>query len=105
MKGFFYATLLFIATASFTAPVLHQDVRNISGKVIAFDDSLPVKGVSVTTKGTRKTTGTQADGTFYIRVQAPQDSILVLSASGFQTQELKLSTKFNYDVVLKRYGH
>jgi hypothetical protein len=85
--------------------VAHVKVRDISGKVIGFDDSLPIEGVTVSIKGALKSTGTQADGSFYIQVHAPEDSVMVFSLSGYKIQELKLTNKNDYDVVLTRAGH
>jgi hypothetical protein len=104
MKAFVLASVLYLVPASVIQRVGYTTVRTIAGKVIGFDDSLPLEGVTVTIKGTHTATGTQPDGTFYIRVNAPEDSILVFQRTGYKTQELKLTQKSDYDVVLERAG-
>ena len=102
MKAFVFSSLLFLIPASFITRIAQLNVRNISGKVIGFDDSLPIEGVSVSIKGTHTTTGTQADGAFYLRVQTPQDSVLVFQSAGYRTKEVRLTNSTDYDVVLER---
>jgi len=105
MKEFLFSSFLFLIPASFIERISKINVRDVSGRVVGFDDSLPVEGVTVTVKGTLKSTGTQADDTFYIRLNAPEDSVLLLSHSGYQPQELHLTNKNDYEVVLKRTGY
>lgn len=102
MKAFVFSSLLFLIPASFIERMGQLTIRNISGKVIGFDDSLPIEGVAVRVKGTHTVTGTQADGTFYLRVETPQDSVLIFQASGYKSQEVKLTNRSDYDVVLER---
>jgi hypothetical protein len=104
MKSFVFSSLLFLLLGSFVEKRTPITVRDISGKVIGFDDSLPVEGVTVTIKGTRKTSGTQADRIFYIRVHTPEDSILVFSMAGYKTHEVKLTSRNDYDVALEPSG-
>ena len=52
-------------------------------------------------KGTNKSTGTQPDGTFSFSL-SPDDKVLVFQLEGYQTEEVKISTQKEYDVVLKR---
>lgn len=105
MKALFVSSLLFLIPVSFIEKIAHIGTREVSGKVIGFDDSLPIEGVTVAIKGTHTTTGTQADGTFYLRLQTPGDSVLQFSASGYQTKELKLTSRNDYDVALTRTGY
>jgi hypothetical protein len=102
MKTLFVSSLLFLIPASFLERISLLEIRTISGKVIGFDDSLPIEGVRVHIKGTHTTTGTQADGTFNIRVHAPSDSVLVFQASGYRFKELRLTKRSDYEVVLER---
>lgn len=74
---------------------------NISGKIISFEESFPIEGVSIVVKGTKNATGTQADGTFSLSV-LPTDKILVISLSGYETQEVKITGSRQYDIVLRR---
>ena len=102
MKAFLIASALFLVPASFIQRISQLKIRTVSGKVIGFDDSLPLEGVTVTIKGTHTATGTQPDGTFYIRVHSPEDSILVFQYTGYKIKELKLTDRSDYDVVLER---
>lgn len=102
MKELLISSFLFLLPAAFIERIAQVPTRTVSGKVVGFDDSLPIEGVTVAVRGTHTTTGTQADGSFYIRVHAPEDSVLVFSASGYQTQEVKLTNRNDYDVALAR---
>ena len=102
MKAFVFSSLLFLIPAAFIERIAQLNVRNISGKVIGFDDSLPIEGVTVIIKGTHTATGTQADGTFYLHVRTPEDSVLVFQSSGYKAKEVKLTARNDYDVVLER---
>jgi hypothetical protein len=75
----------------------------ISGKVISFEESLALEGVSITVKGTNKNSGTQADGTFSISI-TPEEKSLVFSLAGYQTQELAITERTDYEIILKREG-
>ena len=60
--------------------------RNISGKVTSGNS--PVAGVTVLVKGTTLATQTNESGDFSIN--APANSVLVISSVGFSTQEVKV---------------
>ncbi|MCW3093430.1 MAG: TonB-dependent receptor [Ferruginibacter sp.] len=76
-------------------------VFTISGKVTSFEESLALKGVSILVKGTNIYSRTQADGRYSIEV--PEGSgVLVFELKDFDTQEVIISGKKQYDVVLKR---
>ena len=85
---------------------VHAQTKNftINGKVISFEESLGLEGVSINVKGTDKNSGTQADGTFSIAL-APEDKILVFKLDGYQTEEVSISSQKSYDIVLKRNGY
>ena len=79
--------LLVLATLAFTATALAQS--NVSGTV-KDKDGQPVAGVSVTVKGTNKGTSTGADGDFSLPT-VPAKATLVVSATGYATQEVRVS--------------
>ncbi len=85
-----------------SSAVQHKAVT-ISGKVISFEESLALEGVSINVKGTNKNSGTQADGTFSISI-APGDKLLVFSLAGYRTEELTITDRTDYEVILKREG-
>ena len=99
---FFSLIILFVAGLSNTA--FAQTAKKIQGKVITFEESFPLEGVSVSVKGSKNATGTQTDGTFNLEIK-PADSILVFSQSGYETQEVKISPlQTEYNIVLKSSG-
>lgn len=95
-----------ILFAIFACNVMYAQSKNIilSGKVTSFEESLGIEGVLIEVKGTKKNSGTQADGTYSIIV-SPEDKILVFSLEGYQTQELVLPSAKGYDIILKRNGN
>jgi TonB-linked SusC/RagA family outer membrane protein len=72
--------------------------REISGKVIASDDGMPLPGVSVTIKGSTKATQTNIDGDFKISV--PDNAVLVFSFVGMQTTERTVGSSSSMNVSL-----
>ncbi|MCZ4243401.1 SusC/RagA family TonB-linked outer membrane protein [Pedobacter punctiformis] len=72
--------------------------KNVTGKVVGSGDGLPLPGVSVLIKGTKKATVTSADGKFTISA-APQD-VLQLSYIGFITQEITVGGQSTINVKL-----
>ncbi len=68
-----------------------QNQRNILGRVISADDSLPLPGVVINIKGTSNKVLTDVNGHFSIAVQ-PGDSILVANYIGFISQEISLKS-------------
>lgn len=75
-----------------------QNSRTISG-LVTTEDSTPLEGVTISIKGAKKVSGSQADGIFYISA-TDKDSILVFSHPEYQTQEVKLSASTEYNVVM-----
>lgn len=70
----------------------------ISGKV--FDSSNnPLPGASVLEKGTQNGTTTNIDGIFELSVA--NDATLIVSFTGFQTEEIAVNGKSNFTIVLK----
>ena len=103
MKRLFFSLLILFA-AGHSNTVLAQSPKKIQGKVITFEESFPLEGVSVSVKGSKNATGTQTDGTFNLEIK-PSDSILVFSQSGYETQEVKISPlQTEYNIVLKSSG-
>ena len=89
-------------------------IRTFSGKVTE-ENGQPIPGVSISLKGTSKGTNTDVNGNFKIEVM-DENSILVFSFVGFETQEisvgktdnllikLKVNTKLLSEVVVVGYG-
>ncbi|MCR8668961.1 SusC/RagA family TonB-linked outer membrane protein [Aestuariibaculum sp. M13] len=78
-----------------------EDDQNIkiTGKVID-ESGLPVPGVTVLIKGTFKGTATDFDGSYSI-VVPNSENILVFSALGFETKEIKVGKEKTINITLK----
>ncbi|MGN6401706.1 MAG: SusC/RagA family TonB-linked outer membrane protein [Flavisolibacter sp.] len=75
--------------------------RNISGTVLT-EDKTPLPGVTVTVKGTTRSTQTDNNGHFSI--QAATGETLQLSYVGYEAQEIKIGNRNNVNVSLKQSG-
>ncbi len=73
--------------------------RTITGTVLATDET-PVIGASVLIKG--QTTGTQTDPNGKFTISARQKDVLVVSAVGFTTREIKVGNASTISVSLER---
>lgn len=71
----------------------------ITGKVTDAKDGSPIRGASVTAKGSRTGTQTDAGGAFSLSVDNAVTT-LVVSSVGFTTQEISIDGKTTFDVVL-----
>lgn len=60
----------------------------------------PVPGVSILVKGTTQGTTTDADGN-YMLPDVPENSILVFSFIGMETQEIQVTNKSEINIILK----
>lgn len=75
--------------------------RTLTGIVTSSEDAAPLEGVSVFIKGTNASSGTQADGIYYIKVK-PSDSVVVFQLDGYEKQEVKISGNAEINIGLKR---
>lgn len=102
MKRLWIIPVLFYLAAHQLPALAQSRTILINGKVISFEESLPLEGVSVVVKGTKNGTGTQADGTYTLSLAAA-DSVLVVSYPDYESQEIRVvRDKREYDVVLCR---
>ncbi len=98
----FIQLLLIVFISSGTSLQAKNPGIIITGKVVSFEESLGLEGVSVVVKGTDYSTGTQSDGTFSLNVDS-QDVTLVFALQDYQTSEIKISKdSSDYLVILKR---
>lgn len=97
LKNLTWPCLLLSCSIGFSQPA----GRTISGIITSQEDAAPLEGVTVIVKGSNRASGTQADGVYYINV-SPGDSVLVFSYNDFQTQEVKLGSANEYNIILKR---
>ncbi|WP_279109084.1 SusC/RagA family TonB-linked outer membrane protein [Butyricimonas virosa] len=74
-------------------------VRMITG-VVTDETGQPLPGVHVVIKGSHKGVATDVNGKFNVAVEDGTKPVFVLSFVGMEPQELKVSEKDNYKVVL-----
>lgn len=96
------ALILFFATFFYTTQAQIKS-KVISGKVISFEESFALEGASIIVKGTSRFTGTQPNGTFSLSIH-PEDKILIISLAEYQPAEIYITSKNDYEIVLKRKG-
>jgi TonB-dependent starch-binding outer membrane protein SusC len=73
--------------------------KTVTGKVTAAEDGAGVPGVNVLEKGTSNGTVSDADGNYSITVS--ENSTLVFSFVGYQTQEMPVGTRATIDVSMQ----
>lgn len=94
-----YLKLVLVVACFFIASSGWAQVRNVSGKVISDVDGNPLKGVTIGLKGKKSGTQTNDNGEFSIDA-APND-VLVVSYTGYGTQDVKVENTANFDLTLK----
>jgi TonB-linked SusC/RagA family outer membrane protein len=85
--------LIVLTSAGFEMPA-PQEVR---GKVTG-NNGMPIPGASITIKGTKTGTAADAEGNFSLSV--PDNAVLVVSAVGYQTQEMPVAGRASLEFVL-----
>ena len=73
--------------------------RNITGKVVASNDGLPLPGVSVRVKDSKKAASTGSDGKFTINVNP--NEVLQLTYIGFVAKEISVGSESNVNISLE----
>lgn len=90
--------LLFMLGILFTAWQAAAQERTVSGKVTASEDGSPLPGVSVTVKGTKQ--GTQSDASGVYKINVSGNATLIFSFIGTVSQEVAVGTRTIVDVQL-----
>lgn len=88
-------TSLLFFSAMFLSTAYAQD---ITGTIISSLDSEPLIGATITVKGTSSGTVTDIDGRY--NISAAGDAILVISYTGFTTQEIAVNNRTQIDLAL-----
>ncbi len=83
----------------FIAHVSYSQNRTITGKVTDSRDGLGLPGVTVTTRGSKTATQTDANGSFSISI-APEIKSLLFSSIGYATQEVSTEGKTSVNISL-----
>ncbi len=72
----------------------------ITGKVTSSEDGQGVPGVNIAVKGTKFGTNTDSDGNFKLKITT-ENAILMVSAVGFEKQEIAVNNRTVVNIVLK----
>ncbi len=80
---------------------VHAMAQTLTGRVISDGDNQPLPGVAVVEKGTNNGTATDIDGQFSLKLNDPQEAILVFSFIGYEKQEIPVAGRTSLDVALK----
>ena len=84
------------------AAVMQQNSKPATVKGIVKDNKgEAVIGASVVVKGTTVGVSTDIDGRFTLQVADPDQAVLVIDYLGYETVELAVGTRTNFDVVLQ----
>jgi len=94
-----YSSMTKLFTLIFSILFFFHASAQVNG-VVTDSNGEPLIGVTVAVKGDKGGTTTQTDGTFRLSVSS-QQSILVFSYTGFETQEIPLAGQTRIDVVLQ----
>src|SRR4051812_10697419 len=97
-KLFFKWLVAFILILTISSPLSAQQ-KTVTGKVIQQQTNEPMQGVTVTVKGTDRSTLTGADGSFSMSVPNNR-TVLVFSYIGFASREIGLGRSASYTVAL-----
>lgn len=93
-------TVIFLFCCCLLASFASQAQQTVNGKVVSSEDQQPLPGVNILVKGTTNGTITDADGNFSIPVR-PEDDVLVFSFVGLITQEIPVSGRTTFNIVLE----
>lgn len=92
-------TLMLVAVFGFANPLLAQ-TKQVTGTVTSSENSQPVTGVTVSLKGTKQATTTDAQGKYKINVDN-KTTVLVFSSASFVSVEITVGDQSVIDVVLQ----
>lgn len=94
--NYFNSLLLLISIFSFG---FVQAQVKVSGKVIHSQTKKPIANADLTLPNSSAFTTSNSDGSFYLESEYT-DSILEVSANGFEFKEIKLNSKTNYNLSI-----
>ncbi|MHA4811841.1 SusC/RagA family TonB-linked outer membrane protein [Flavitalea flava] len=80
------------------AMFLNAQTKEITGKITDSTGN-PISGASIKIKGVKGGTSASTDGSF--RIGAPQNGTLIISAIGFEPQEVKVANSNNVSIQLR----
>lgn len=98
LTGFRTVFMAFLLVISYSG--YSQDAGQITGRVLAAEDSEPLPGVSILVNGTSRGTVTNMDGEFAI--QASSGETLTISFIGFETREVAVTGgQTSYEIIME----
>jgi TonB-dependent starch-binding outer membrane protein SusC len=93
---FLFLSLNLLATETSTG--LQNPVKGI---IVTKSDGLPLPGATITLKNTKVSTISDLDGNFTLNVPDENNAVLVISYTGFKTQEIALKGKTTVNIILE----
>jgi hypothetical protein len=93
-----FTVILFLLIIAATA--LSQS--KVCGKVLSKNDRRPIQGAMIIKKGTNEGTATDLTGTFVLQLK-DSNTILVISAIGFEETEIIVNGKDSLQIFLKEF--
>lgn len=78
-----------------------QKTRQITGKVVEAENSLPIPGVSIILKGTATGTTTDNDGKYAINIPDDSNQFLIFSFIGYMQQTVEVGNKSEINLNLQ----
>ena len=100
MKKIFTLLLVSLLVVKATHSISSENAI-IKGRVVSFEDSLPLEGVRISVKGSNINTSSGSNGSFSLDVPG-NARVLVFELKDYETQELPIGTSNQIEVVLKR---
>ncbi len=97
MKTYYYLIIILLLNCLF---VKAGTSRSIYGKITSETDGCALAGANVVVKNTTRGTITDLNGKFKIEIENT-DSVLVISLIGYETLEVAIDHKYNYEITLK----
>lgn len=98
-SGFIYLSMLacmFLSISSFAQK--ETESHKVKGRVIGENDEI-IKGAIILIKGTTSGTASDLEGNFKLTVPSKND-VLVVSFIGYQTEEVAIDGKSNFEITL-----
>ena len=102
MRLFLFTLVLQFLFATVDSSCYAQEKqRSVSGKIISFEESFPLKDVSVLDKSGKFLTRTQANGTYSLTISI-NDKLIIIKSDGYESKEVSLGNAREYNIVLKK---
>ncbi len=99
MTRIFKSMVTALAVFLLATTTLFAQEREVRGQIISSEDNKPLVGATVTVKGEKKATVTDAQGNYRITV-GPNVTTLVVTSVGFIPQEINITGKTEQSVTL-----